>query len=105
MQLPEHPMGPVALSSWLGTSEQSLFQLLRGMRPLDAEAGAPTPGAPYGRQELARSGALELTLIPGHPGFLLAILPPGAFIGLGLLIAGRNWLDSALAGRKPGCIR
>ena len=38
--------------------------------------------------------SLQLTLIPDHPGFLIAILPPGAFIGLGLLIAGRNWLDS-----------
>ena len=34
---------------------------------------------------------LSLTIIPDHPGFLLAILPPGAFIGLGLLIAARNW--------------
>jgi len=40
---------------------------------------------------------LQLTVIPHHPGFLLAILPPGAFIGLGLLIAGRNWLNSRLA--------
>ena len=37
---------------------------------------------------------LQLTLIPDHPGFLLAMLPPGAFIGLGLLIAARSWLDS-----------
>jgi electron transport complex protein RnfE len=44
--------------------------------------------------------ALELQVVPGHPGFLLAILPPGAFIGLGLLIAGRNWLDSRRAGRR-----
>ena len=36
---------------------------------------------------------MQLTLIPEHPGFLLAILPPGAFIGLGLLIAARSWLD------------
>ena len=27
-------------------------------------------------------------------GFLLAVLPPGAFIGLGLLIAGKKWLDN-----------
>jgi len=40
---------------------------------------------------------LQLTVIPHHPGFLLAILPPGAFIGLGLLIAGRNWLDDRRA--------
>ena len=37
---------------------------------------------------------LQVTLVPDHPGFLLAMLPPGAFIGLGLLIAARNWLDS-----------
>jgi electron transport complex protein RnfE len=44
--------------------------------------------------------SLQLTLIPDHPGFLLAMLPPGAFIGLGLLIAGRNWLDTRLSGRR-----
>ena len=44
--------------------------------------------------------SLQLTLIPNHPGFLLAMLAPGAFIGLGLLIAGRNWLDARLS-RRP----
>jgi electron transport complex protein RnfE len=34
--------------------------------------------------------ALSLTVIENYHGFLLAILPPGAFIGLGLLIAARN---------------
>ncbi len=29
-----------------------------------------------------------------YPGFLVAILPPGAFFVLGLLIASRNWLDA-----------
>jgi electron transport complex protein RnfE len=33
---------------------------------------------------------LTLTVIPEHPGFLLALLPPGAFIALGLLVAARN---------------
>jgi len=37
--------------------------------------------------------AMQLTVIPDHPGFLLAILPPGAFIGLGLMIAARNFLN------------
>ena len=46
--------------------------------------------------------SMMLTLIPDHPGFLIAILPPGAFIGLGLLIAGRNWLDARLSGRRTG---
>jgi electron transport complex protein RnfE len=44
--------------------------------------------------------SMQLTLIPDHPGFLLAILPPGAFISLGLLIAGRKWLDAKLSGRR-----
>jgi electron transport complex protein RnfE len=43
---------------------------------------------------------LQLTLIPGHPGFLLAVLPPGAFIMLGLLIAARNWLGHRGRGRS-----
>ncbi len=41
----------------------------------------------------------QLTLIPEYKGFLLAILPPGAFIVLGLLIAGKNRIDEALAER------
>lgn len=40
-----------------------------------------------------------ITVIPDYHGFLLAILPPGAFIGLGLLIAGKNWLDQRKAAR------
>ena len=27
-----------------------------------------------------------------YPGFLIMMLPPGAFFTLGLLIAGRNWI-------------
>jgi len=42
---------------------------------------------------------MQVTVIPDHPGFLLALLPPGAFIGLGLLIAARSWLDGR-SGRK-----
>jgi electron transport complex protein RnfE len=41
----------------------------------------------------------QVTLVPGYQGFLLAILPPGAFIVLGLLIAGKNRIDEALAER------
>ena len=51
------------------------------------------------------------TVIPGtsaiqvlsadYPGFLIAILPPGAFITLGCLIALRNWSEMRAAKRKP----
>jgi Na+-translocating ferredoxin:NAD+ oxidoreductase subunit E len=34
-----------------------------------------------------------LTVIPDYQGFLLAILPPGAFLGLASLIALRNWAE------------
>ena len=41
--------------------------------------------------ETAKS--LVITVVPNYHGFLLAILPPGAFIALGLLIALKNWLN------------
>lgn len=34
-----------------------------------------------------------------YPGFLLALLPPGAFIVLGCLIAWKNWMDAKAAER------
>jgi len=37
---------------------------------------------------------MTVTVLPGYHGFLLAILPPGAFIGLGLLIALKNVIDT-----------
>ncbi|MDX8386166.1 MAG: electron transport complex subunit E [Gallionella sp.] len=37
--------------------------------------------------------SMVITVIPDYPGFLIAILPPGAFITLGLLIGLKNWLN------------
>ncbi|MGE5028081.1 MAG: electron transport complex subunit E [Betaproteobacteria bacterium] len=37
--------------------------------------------------------SLVITVFPDYQGFLFAILPPGAFLGLGLMIAGKNWID------------
>lgn len=49
--------------------------------------------------------ALILQVLPqNYPGFLLALLPPGAFIGLGLLVALRNIIEErrlAKAKNKP----
>jgi electron transport complex protein RnfE len=36
-----------------------------------------------------------------YPGILLAILPPGAFIGLGMMIALKNIIDRRLGRHKP----
>lgn len=40
-----------------------------------------------------RASQFVLTVFPDYQGFLLAILPPGAFIALGLLIAAKNAID------------
>jgi len=42
---------------------------------------------------------LETTLIPQYKGFLLMILPPGGFLALGFLLAGKRVLDRRLAAR------
>lgn len=44
--------------------------------------------------ELARDWTWHI--LPDYRGFLLAILPPGAFLGLGLIIAIKNIIDSRL---------
>jgi electron transport complex protein RnfE len=41
------------------------------------------------------SGWLTVTVIDDYRGFLLAVLPPGAFIGLGLLVALKNYIDAS----------
>ena len=37
---------------------------------------------------------IAITVFHSDNNFLFAILPPGAFVGLGLMIAAKNWLDS-----------
>lgn len=45
--------------------------------------------------EMIVPGAQAIQVLPeDYPGFLVAMLPPGAFFVLGLMIAGRNWLDA-----------
>jgi len=46
-----------------------------------------------------RERSLGVTLFADYPNFLLAILPPGAFMALGMLVAGRNWLQARRARR------
>lgn len=42
---------------------------------------------------------MTITFMQDYDGFLLAILPPGAFIGLGLLIACKNYIDRSVKQR------
>jgi len=51
--------------------------------------------------DLLIDGAQPVMLLGEHyPGFLVAILPPGAFFALGLLIAARNWFEGRAAARR-----
>jgi len=43
---------------------------------------------------------LETTVIPDYRGYLLFILPPGGFLVLGFLLAGKRILDKRLAQRR-----
>lgn len=43
---------------------------------------------------------LELVLIPEYKGFLLIILPPGGFLVLGFILAGKRILDRRLEDRR-----
>lgn len=43
----------------------------------------------------------KIVIFEDYVGFLFAVLPPGAFVGLGLLIALKNVCDQRLAERKP----
>ena len=50
--------------------------------------------------EVARNWTI--VLVDDYSGLLLAILPPGAFIGLGLIIAIKNVIDRRSKKRQPG---
>lgn len=65
--------------------------LLGGLRELTGQ-GTLLSQAHLMFGEAARG--MTLHVIENYRGFLLAILPPGAFIGLGLLIAAKNALDA-----------
>jgi len=47
---------------------------------------------------------MTTTVIADYKGFLLASLPPGAFIGLGLLIALKNLIDQRIAQKQKQAV-
>jgi electron transport complex protein RnfE len=58
-------------------------------------------GTVLGGIDMVFPGLQPLQVLPtDYPGFLLAILPPGAFILLGCMIAAKNWLDARAARRS-----
>ena len=74
----------------MGLGLTAVLAVLGGIREIFGH-GTLLSGIDMALGESAKS--LVITVIPNYHGFLLAILPPGAFIVLGLLIATRNWLN------------
>jgi Na+-translocating ferredoxin:NAD+ oxidoreductase subunit E len=73
----------------MGIGLTIVLAILGGMREIFGH-GTLFAGFDLALGDFAKSWVI--TVIPDYHGFLLAILPPGAFIGLGLLIAGKNYL-------------
>ena len=75
--------------------------LLAVLAALGAMREVVGSGTLFSGIDLLVDGATPLLLFGEHyPGFLLAILPPGAFFALGLLIALRNWIEGRAAARR-----
>ena len=57
-------------------------------------------GTIFGGIDMVFPSLHPIQVLPeSYPGFLLALLPPGAFILLGCMIAWKNWLDARAAAR------
>jgi len=90
---------PAALDGLvMGIGLTLVLTLLGGMRELLGQ-GTLLSGIDLALGDAAKK--FVMTVIPDYPGFLLAMLPPGAFIGLGLLIALKNYLDLRAAQKRP----
>jgi electron transport complex protein RnfE len=74
----------------MGMGLTAVLGVLGAMRELVGK-GTLFSGIDLALGDMAQNWVLHI--IPDYKGFLIAILPPGAFIGLGLLIAGKNWLN------------
>jgi len=93
----KNPVGRAAFDGFMmGAGFAFALVLLGAMRELLAQ-GTLGDGLHLLLGESFRG--VHLTLVPQFQGLLLAALPPGAFIGLGVLIAGKNWIDKRYKAR------
>ena len=87
----KNPVGPSALDGlMMGFGFLVVLTLLGALREIIGS------GTLFAQAELMfGEGAQAMTIVlnPDYPGFLLAVLPPGAFFGLAALIVIKNWID------------
>lgn len=87
----KNPVLPSAIDGMMmGLGLTAVLATLGGMREIIGK-GSLLSGIDLVFGDGAKAWVIHV--IPDYHGFLLAILPPGAFIGLGLIIAAKNWLN------------
>lgn len=85
----KNPPAPSMLDGFMmGTGLMLVLGLLGAMRELIGKGTVLS-----GLDLIVSTLPKQLYTIPDYHGFLLAVLPPGAFLGLGALIAVRNWFE------------
>ena len=89
------PLQSLADGVFMGTGMLWTLALLGGLRELIGN------GTLFAGIDMVIPGMQPLQLLPAdYPGFLLVMLPPGAFIVLGFLIAWKNWIEARAAARQ-----
>ena len=92
-----HAPGPALVDALaMGAGFTAALVVLGGLRELLGQ------GTLLAQMELLLGdgfSGLTLTVLPDYRGFLLAALPPGAFIGLGFLVALKNVIDRRMERR------
>ncbi|GAA5646497.1 MULTISPECIES: electron transport complex subunit E [Vibrio] len=83
---------------WMGLGMTSVLVVLGALREIIGN-GTLFDGADLLLGEWAK--VLRIEVFHVDSSFLLALLPPGAFIGVGFLIALKNIIDKQLAARQP----
>jgi len=96
-----HPLHSVVDAIAMGLGLTLVLVVLGAIREL-AGQGTLLSGIDLVFGEDAKQFVLHL--LPGYQGFLLAILPPGAFIALGLLIAANNWNKARVEQRARAAV-
>jgi electron transport complex protein RnfE len=93
-----NPVGPAALDGlMMGLGFLLVLVVLGGMREIIGF------GTLFAHAELMFGDGAKTLLLeinPDYPGFLLAVLPPGAFFGLAILIVAKNWFELRPAAQR-----